>query len=1093
MQLDPAHVRRYLGSFDFAPLFTEELGWDHHRGTLPVEVEAETFSLEAIAQKRGMAAYVCRCTSIPPYRERRKIERKVARSVHEHLIIYTDGTQATQIWQWVKREPGKPAACREHRYDVGQPGDALIQKLQAIAFSLEEEEGLTILDVTRRVRAAFDVERVTRRFYDRFKAEQTAFLKFLEGVPGAEMKSWYVSVMINRLMFIYFIQKKGFLDDGDLNYLRHKLEESQQRGQDRFYSDLLCPLFFEGFARREQDRSPEARQILGRVPYLNGGLFLRHEIEHQHGERIRIPDAAFERLFTFFERYQWHLDDRPLRTDNEINPGVLGYIFEKYINQKQMGAYYTEEDITDYISKNTIIPFLFDRVRETYPTAFDGEDVVWDLLQEEPDRYIYPAVRHGAALGLPPAIAAGLDDVSQRGAWNTRTPEEYGLPTEIWRETVARRKRHEELWCKLVDGEVRDVNDLVTLNLDIRQFAQDVVGNCTDPAFLRAFWRAVNEVTVLDPTVGSGAFLFAALNVLEPLYEACLDRMAVFVEELKPGSRKLPDFREALGRVAQHPNQRYFVLKSIIVNNLFGVDIMDEAVEIAKLRLFLRLVAEVERVDEVEPLPDIDFNVRAGNTLVGFATYAEVERAVYQEGAQMKLLLGENPMVAIEQKAQDVDRLYQHFRQQQTELGGEVTPEDKQALRERLDALNDELDRYLAKEYGVDVGLPMDYHIWRESHKPFHWFVEFYGILKRGGFDVVVGNPPYVVYSKKRSPYAVRSYDSDRCRNLYAFTMERSLRLLHQEGRLGLIIPVSFVSAGAFVTLRDVVWAAQPALWLSHFANRPGQLFTGAQNRLTIVLFAPSKDASRVLSTRYHRWDAKRGERDALFPLLQYVPLGTLTRRFHGLFPKAGTTKAVSVLKRLDGIHTVEGHLVKSSEYRIYWVRVPGYFCQFLLEPPEARPEDGGLPRVRGEVNAIAMKNEKTRRVIHSILNSSTYYLFFCTYTDGRHINPSDVRGFPLNLRKFDPQVLERLADLSLDLEKCIVENTSQWRKSGLLIDSVDSKPCKPIIDEIDHVLAQHYGFTDEELDFIINYDIKYRMGEELFEDDEGDGGKNED
>jgi hypothetical protein len=970
MQLDTARVRRYLESFDLVPLFIEELGWDRHRRILTVEVDSETFVLDEIAQKRGMVAYVCQRPSIPPYRERLKIERKVARSVHEHLIVYTDGAQATQIWQWVKREPGKPAACREHRYDVGQPGDALMQKLRAIAFSLEEEEELTIWDVTSRVRAAFDVERVTRRFYDRFKAEQTAFLRFLEGVPGAEMRRWYVSVMINRLMFIYFIQKKCFLNGGDLDYLRHKLDESQQRGQDRFYRGFLCPLFFEGFARREEDRSPEAQQILGRVPYLNGGLFLRHEIEQRRGKSIQIPDAAIERRFAFFERYQWHLDDRPLRADNEINPGVLGYIFEKYINQKQMGAYYTEEDITDYISKNTIIPFLFDRVRDAYPAAFDGEDVAWDLLQEEPDRYIYPAVHHGATLGLPTEIAAGLDDVSQRGAWNTPAPETYGLPTEIWRETMARHKRYEELWCKLVDGEVRDINDLVTLNLDIRQFAQDVIGNCTDPAFLRAFWRAINEVTVLDPTVGSGAFLFAALNVLEPLYEACLDRMAALVEELEPGSRKLPDFREVLARVAQHPNQCYFVLKSIIVNNLYGVDIMDEAVEIAKLRLFLKLVAEVERVDKIEPLPDIDFNIRAGNTLVGFATYDEVESAVYQEGAQMKLMMGENPMVAIEQKAQDVDRLYQHFRQQQTELGGEVTPEDKQTLRERLDDLSDELDRYLSKEYGVDADLPMEFHLWRESHKPFHWFVEFYGILRQGGFDVVVGNPPYVVYNKKRSPYTVRSYDSDKCRNLYAFTMERSLRLLHQEGRLGLIIPVSFVSAGAFATLRDVVWAAQPTLWLSHYANRPGQLFTGAQNRLTIVLFAPSEESPRVFSTRYHRWDAKRGERDALFPLLQYVPLGTLTRRFHGLFPKAGTTEAVSFLKRLNGAHTVEGHLVKSSEYRVYWVRVPGYFCQFLLDPPKARPEDGGPPRVRGEVNAIAMKNEKTQRVIHSILNS---------------------------------------------------------------------------------------------------------------------------
>ena len=85
------------------------------------------------------------------------------------------------------------------------------------------------------------------------------------------------------------------------------------------------------------------------MPYLNGGLFDVHELERANPE-IEIPDEAFERLFDFFDAYQWHLDDRPLRADNEVNPDVLGYIFEKYVNQKQMGAYYTKEDITDYIT-----------------------------------------------------------------------------------------------------------------------------------------------------------------------------------------------------------------------------------------------------------------------------------------------------------------------------------------------------------------------------------------------------------------------------------------------------------------------------------------------------------------------------------------------------------------------------------------------------------------------------------------------------------------------------------------------------------------------------------------------------------------------
>ena len=185
------------------------------------------------------------------------------------------------------------------------------------------------------------MERVTKRFYDRFKREHKQFLNFLEGIPDQKMETWYASVMLNRLMFIYFIQKKDFLNN-DPDYLRTKLEESQANGgtsgTDRYYTDFLCPLFFEGFAKPESERSREAKQLLGKVPYLNGGIFQRHQLEELHGERIQIADAAFEKLFNFFEAYQWHLDERPLRNDNEINPDVLGYIFEKYINQKEMGA-----------------------------------------------------------------------------------------------------------------------------------------------------------------------------------------------------------------------------------------------------------------------------------------------------------------------------------------------------------------------------------------------------------------------------------------------------------------------------------------------------------------------------------------------------------------------------------------------------------------------------------------------------------------------------------------------------------------------------------------------------------------------------------
>ena len=396
--LNLRETHQFLRESDFENLFIQELGWEYHTQTLSVTIDETEYTLTAIAEKRGMVVFECPATEvsngrIPDYATRRKIQKHVAKSAHEHFIIYTDADKTTQIWQWVKREQGKPDACREHRYNRNEhSGEALIQKLHAIAFSFQEEEQLTLLDVTGRVGTAFYAERVTKKFYDHFKREHTAFLKFLKGVPDEDMQKWYASVMLNRLMFIYFIQKKSFLDTNP-NYLHTKLTESQAKGTNRYYKDFLCPLFFEGFAKPEAERSRKVQRLLGKVPYLNGGIFQKHQIETFHGENIEIPDKAFEQIFNFFEQYQWHLDDRPLKNDNEINPDVLGYIFEKYINQKQMGAYYTKEDITEYISKNTIVPFLFDKAKKVCRIAFEGEASVWQLLQADPDRYIYAAVK----------------------------------------------------------------------------------------------------------------------------------------------------------------------------------------------------------------------------------------------------------------------------------------------------------------------------------------------------------------------------------------------------------------------------------------------------------------------------------------------------------------------------------------------------------------------------------------------------------------------------------------------------------------------------------------------------------------------------
>ena len=1079
MNINRNRARQLLNDFDLETLFIEELGWDHHSQTLPIQINGTEYSLTACAEKRGMVAFsyvVSSADAIPDHAMRRRIERQVARSVHEHLIIYADRSNTAQIWQWVKREPGRPEQCRELSYHpLRQEGEALIQSLDTIAFSLdEEEEGLTLVDVTSRVRAAFDVEKVTKRFYDHFKKEHDAFLQFLDGIPDEGIQRWYVSVILNRLMFIYFIQKRGFLND-DTNYLRTKLSRSREAGADQYYTSFLCPLFFEGFAKPTTDRSPDMRTLLGRVPYLNGGIFQRHQIEEHHGETIQIPDAAFERLFTFFERYQWHLDDRALRDDNEINPDVLGYIFEKYINQKQMGAYYTKEDITDYISKNTIIPYLLDTARKNCKIAFEpptdsNSATVWQLLVKQPERYIYDAVKHGVEHELPPEIAAGTDEVSARTEWNTPAPAEYALPTEIWREVVARRDRYKEVHTKLSNGEIHHVDDLITYNLNIRQFVQDIIENCEGPDLLRAFWKAIKEVTILDPTCGSGAFLFAALNILEPLYEACLDRMGGFVDELRyaadtPHPNKYGDFRADLDRIKKHPIPKYFILKSIIVNNLYGVDIMEEAIEICKLRLFLKMVAQVDDVNRIEPLPDIDFNIKAGNTLVGFATYDDVNRAVTENKIDF-----DNVMNEIEEKAEDVEILYKEFQEQQTKHGGEVTPMDKQNLQAKFTGLAGELNRYLAGEYQVDPNDEGGYQKWLSSHKPFHWFTEFYAILKNGGFDVIIGNPPYVKYSKVRKEYRITGYDTENCGNLYTLIAERSLKLLKSAGMCSMIVPISAFSNRSMRKFQEHL-KKYPTLHISNFHQRPAQLFHGVLQRLSIFHINNSKiQKANIHTTSVIRWYTEA--REILFNNLKYH----LTPQFKQRIFKVGNNIENSILEKYRDHKEIGIHLLPTSQannnFVAYRTAGGGYWWTFL----NSKFQTESLS------NKIAyFANPYDARVFMATLNSSLFWWYYLTSYDLFNLKDYMIFSFQFNYPENKP--LERdLIYLAERLQTELLGNAIQYRiesktRGSSYTFTYQNSHSKSTLDQIDRVLANHYGFTDEELDFIINYDIKYRMG----------------
>jgi hypothetical protein len=1025
---------------------------------------------------------------MPDYAQRRKIEHQVAKAAHEHLIIFTDPGNTTQIWQWVKREPGKPTACREHTYHSSQPGDALLRKLEAIAFSLEEEDTLSLTDVTRRARAGFDVERVTKRFYDQFQKEHSAFLKFISGIPESGDREWYASVMLNRLMFVYFMQRKGFLD-GDRDYLRNRLIRCRkERGQDRFYSFyryFLLRLFHEGLGGRE--RNADLEKLVGQVPYLNGGIFDVHELESpdRYGKAIEIPDAAFERIFDYFDQYQWHLDERPLRADNEINPDVLGYIFEKYINQKQMGAYYTKEDITGYISRNTVLPFLLDAARAKCKIAFENANgpTVWNLLRDDPDRYIYPAVRHGiswdvyanggkgAPLGtprlLPADIAEGLETakpelIERRKSWNKLAPNDYALSTEIWREVVARRKRHEEIRQTLLAGEVCDINNLITLNLDICQFAQDVVQNCEDPELLRAVWHAIERITILDPTCGSGAFLFAALNILELLYEACIERMEAFVEDLSRSGEthrpeRLADFRKILKRVGAHPNRRYFIFKSIILNNLFGVDIMEEAVEICKLRLFLKLAAQVEPDVSaqnlgIEPLPDIDFNIRAGNTLVGYANYDEVKNVV---ASTLDL---DNAMQKIAIRTADLEQTFESFRQRQIDADGSVPTEHKQELRQRLKALEEELDRHLAGEYGVKSNEKVAYSRWIKSHQPFHWFLEFHGIVSRSGFDVIVGNPPYIAVTKARRVYDVKRLKCADSTDIYAWILERAEQLLRDGGRSGMIVPLSLSFSADFDSCRRLLFESYSKNWFSSFGRIPSALFSfDVRVRNTIHLAHKSHGPRRNFTTRLHRWF--EAARPVLFEQLQFAPFQPSLWR--NRVPKLNAVSlAVAFEKLLDtSSPTLDVFTSRRPTRHVLNFKQTAYnWLNFCRQVPPCFDQNGRLV-AQTKFGQIYFEDNETCEIAFLLANGRLMLAYWLAVADDFDVTRWNFADFPGDLRRLSDTQRRKLLALAPELARAMIQNTQFKLNAGKRVGTYNVAKCRAITDLSDNIFCEALGF----------------------------------
>jgi hypothetical protein len=687
-QLDFQNFQKHLAAFDFPRLFVDVLGWNKApasaRQWQDDAISPQPCARRMVAELGGVAVLqVVAAQGWPDETTRAVIWKHLSRQHAENVLIFTDrqeGASQSQ-WYWVKRgrdeATGKPRNIpRRHDYFRGQPVDLFASKLQAMVVELSELDAsgrMPVLEAARRIQSALDVEATTKRFFSRYAEQHASLLSQIEGIADERDRRWYASVILNRLMFVWFLQKKLFLDGGDANYLPRKLAESRKRGDNRFFGEFLNALFFEAFAKPEADRSKAASALTGAVPYLNGGLFLHHklELDEHHAPRLgttlRIADAAFQGVFEVFSAFTWHLDDTPGGSADEINPDVLGYIFEKYINQKAFGAYYTRPEITGYLAERSIHQLILERVREPALPEMKLPTVEFDTVAD---------------------LLARMDARTAR---------------------------------KLVD-------------------------------------QVLPSITVLDPAVGSGAFLVAALKCLINVYYAVVGRAEL------GASSELQQWLKAIQRA--HPSVGYYIKRRIVTDNLYGVDIMEEACEIAKLRLFLAMVSSVRRVEDLEPLPNIDFNILPGNSLVGLMRVDEHE-------FDAKNRQGDMFRKGYRELVEEKHRALAAYRNAADQLGQsanlrEVRDAIDTAMAEANTVMNELIQDQFAQR-GIkyeqatwdaakgDLGKPKKRKVELAdvaAQHPLHWGYAFDEIVQqRGGFDIILANPPWEVFKPQAKEF----------------------------------------------------------------------------------------------------------------------------------------------------------------------------------------------------------------------------------------------------------------------------------------------------------------------------------------------------
>lgn len=643
---------------------------------------------------------------------------------------------------------------------------------------------LTLSDL----RESFSVDALSDEFFDEYHIHYDRIVAELarQGKTGA-IHHDYVKKMMGRIVFLHFLQKKGWLN-GNPTFLCDLFLTSPYQAD--FLEQVLEPLFFGIF-----NTEPEQREKLfadeqwdegllkqwERLPYLNGGLFERDEVDKMN---IRLPSSLLNDLFTFLASYNFTVDENdPDDAEIGVDPEMLGKIFESLLeDNKAKGAFYTPKEIVRYMCKESLIAYL-------------------------------------GAICFPADGKTG----------NT---------------------------CVTADGKNTDCGDavgsLVRTFVETHEFPDEL-----EP-YRDILDRALREVKICDPAIGSGAFPMGLLNELWRCREALTDR-------------------DSCSLITVHRSQ---LKKEIIENNIYGVDIERGAIDIARLRFWLSIVVDSE---EPQALPNFDYKFMQGNNLIESFEGVDLSRMMSSEGQYSSLGKGRQKVGAnqlgIEFVSTDTKRNLQLMLREYFSLTDHV----KKAEARR--SINDSVKRYIRQQ-----GLHPSAELRLSSLDPsanqefFLWHTWFKDIFDKGGFDIVVGNPPYVVLAgddywnlQYKKIYATTN---DGKTNLYKLFFEHGLRMLRSNGVLSYITPNTYLTGKDCKVLRNLFFTNVSLHEIIEYTEKD-KVFKNVTQAVTTMVLSKRVDKNNKVKIHTYKQGTATCKQSDLQKLDVIIPLDAVIQRMN--------------------------------------------------------------------------------------------------------------------------------------------------------------------------------------------------------------------